>query len=217
MLRKWYRHDGTEVAVGEEKYLCSFSSAKDEQELSSMGIRRWRLQNALRDACVREKIPIVMNVRMNSTSILPDGRVKCLLSSGDEVICNMLFGCDGVKSAIRTSLFGSEIDPKYTGITCLMGSAPIAQTSAIRGICFPSSSTTNCHACFYPCNDKEVIFQLFFPTEEKPETWKALTKEEATQECLDLQKTLIKDGWAKMFTDPLASADSVLRVGLRAR
>lgn len=95
--------------------------------------------------------------------------------------------------------------------------APIAEKSGINGICFPSSSTTNCHACYYPCNDKEIIFQLFFKTEERPETWKALSPEEGRQECLNLRETLIKDGWHKMFTDPLAASDSVLRVGLRAR
>jgi hypothetical protein len=30
-----------------------------------------------------------------------------------------------------------------------------------------------------------MIFQLFFPTSEKPETWKALSKEEAKKECLE--------------------------------
>lgn len=98
-----------------------------------------------------------------------------------------------------------------------MGSAPIAKNSEIEGICFPSSSTTNCHACFYPANEKEIIFQLFFPTEEKPETWKALSKQESDEECKVMQKQLINDGWHKMFTDPVGKADSVLRVGLRAR
>ena len=148
--RKWYRHDGTEVAVAQEKYLCNWKSEKDRHELSSMGIRRWRLQNALRDACLRENIAIELGRRINSASILDNGQVRCCLSDGEEIISDLLFGCDGVKSSIRTSLFGSEIDPKYTGITCLMGSSPIAEKSKIRGICFPSSSTTHCHGCFYP-------------------------------------------------------------------
>ena len=98
-----------------------------------------------------------------------------------------------------------------------MGSAPIGKNSPIEGICFPSSSTTNCHACYYKPNDEEVVFQLFFPTEEKPETWKALTKEESDIECKRLQKVMIDDGWHPMFSDPVGQADSVLRVGLRAR
>ena len=98
-----------------------------------------------------------------------------------------------------------------------MGSAPIAMNSQIEGICFPSSTTTNCHACYYPPNENEVLFQLFFPTEEKPETWKALTKEEGEVELKRMHSILVHDGWHKMFTDPVGSADSVLRVGLRAR
>ncbi len=39
--RKWLRHDGSQVAVAEEKYLCDFKSKKEEDELSSIGIRRW--------------------------------------------------------------------------------------------------------------------------------------------------------------------------------
>jgi salicylate hydroxylase len=58
---------------------------------------------------------------------------------------------------------------------------------------------------------------LYFPTEERPETWKALTEEEGKKECLDLHKVLKADGWHEVFTEPLLHADSVLRVGLRAR
>jgi 2-polyprenyl-6-methoxyphenol hydroxylase-like FAD-dependent oxidoreductase len=217
VYRRWMRHDGSEVAVGEEKYLVKWENQKDQVELASMGIRRWRLQKILSEACALAGIPVIMNQRINSVSTLSDGRVDCSMADGSHISTDFLFGCDGVKSVIRTSLFGSETEPKYTGITCLMGSAPIAEKSPISGICFPSSSTTNCHACFYPCNDKEVIFQLFFPTEERPETWKALSKEESAKECKDLQDMLIKDGWHKMFTDPIGAADSVLRVGLRAR
>ncbi|KAJ3370707.1 hypothetical protein HDU91_006004 [Kappamyces sp. JEL0680] len=215
--RKWMRHDGTEVAVGEEKFLCEWKSEKDQVELASMGIRRWRLQKALCDACALAEIPIFTGKRINSSSILPDGQVLCQIHDGSSVRCSLLFGCDGVKSAVRASFFGNEQEPKYTGITCLMGSAPIAESSAINGICFPSSSTTNCHACFYPANEKEIIFQFFFPTEERPETWRPLTADESKKECADLQALLIKDGWHSMFTDALTSANSVLRVGLRAR
>ena len=72
-------------------------------------------------------------------------------------------------------MFGHQTDPKYTGVTCLMGSAPIASSSAITGINFPSSTTTKAHACYYPANKEEVIFQIYFPCEEKPETWVTVT------------------------------------------
>ncbi|KAJ3250711.1 hypothetical protein HK103_003265 [Boothiomyces macroporosus] len=217
VYRRWMRHDGKEVAVGQEKYLRQFASEKEEQELASMGIRRWRLQNALCDATAKAGIPIHFGKRVDAISILNDGKVECSISDGSKLIADLAFGCDGVKSAMRSSLFGSESEPMYTGITCLMGSAPIAKSSPISGICFPASATSKCHACFYPANEDEIIFQIFFPTEEKPETWKALSAEEGKKECQELAKLLKSEGWHKMFTDPLESANSVLRVGLRAR
>lgn len=44
-----------------------------------------------------------------------------------------------------------------------------------------------------------------------------MNPEEGAKECHDLVKTLKEDGWDQRFTDPLLAADSVLRVGLRAR
>ncbi|KAI8901718.1 hypothetical protein BC833DRAFT_562240 [Globomyces pollinis-pini] len=219
-LRKWMRHDGTVIAVGKESAMVEWKNHQQESELSSMGIRRWLLQKALTDACLNAGIQIFMNTRINAVKHLSNGTVELQLSNNKVYTTDLLFGCDGVKSAIRGSLFGGgkeDIEPKYTGITCLMGAAPIAAQSPIDGICFPSSLTTNAHACYYPANDKEIIFQIFFPMDEKPETWKPLTVEEAKVECDQLRNTLIQDGWHPMFTDPLAHADSVLRVGLRAR
>ncbi|KAJ3397960.1 hypothetical protein HDU92_000061 [Lobulomyces angularis] len=220
IYRRWMRHDGSEVAVGQEKYLCEFKDEKEEEELTSLGIRRWRLQKILVTASERMGVKIIWGKRINLVKVIDpenDIKVELTLSDNSKVNCDLLFGCDGVKSAIRTSLFGNEADPSYTGITCLMGSAPIAKKSPLNGICFPSSVTSKCHACFYPCNEEEIIFQIYFPTEEKPETWKPLTLEESKIECNELAKTLKNEGWSSIFTDCLLSADSVLRVGLRAR
>ena len=59
-----------------------------------------------------------------------------------------------------------------------------------RGICFPSSSTTKCHACYYPTGDSEQVYQIFFPTTERPETWGTLSPEEAAKECRELSEKL---------------------------
>jgi salicylate hydroxylase len=215
-FRKWMRHDGHVIAVGKERHLTAFESKQDELELSSLGIRRYRLQSALHDACTKVGIKINLGKRINSIKVI-NGQTECILSDGKTVQTDLLFGCDGVNSVIRNNLFGESVIPKYTGITCLMGSAPIAKTSPINGICFPSSTTTNAHACFYPCSSEEIIFQIFTPCPENPESWKTLSKEEAKKECTELYEQLSKDGWGKIFTDPIKAADSVLRVGLRAR
>ena len=108
--------------MGDENYLVNWKNAKDKNELASMGIRRWRLQKALWEACTKAGITIKMSLRVESVKLLDDGKVQCQMSDASTLIADLVFGCDGVKSAIRTSLFGSDVDPKYTGITCLMGS-----------------------------------------------------------------------------------------------
>lgn len=64
---------------------------------------------------------------------------------------------------------------------------------------------------------EEIIFQIFFPTEERPESWKALSEEEGAKECRDLAAILKGEGWSTLFTNALENATSVLRTGLRAR
>lgn len=140
--------------------------------------------------------------------------LQLLFEDGDVVEADFVFGADGIKSRVRASLFG-ETEVDYTGITCLMGAASIARP--MRGICFPSSFTTKCHACFYPTGDQETIFQIFFPTSERPETWGALSRDEAVKECAELAERLAKDGWHPDFIEPLKQAQGVIRVGLRAR
>jgi 2-polyprenyl-6-methoxyphenol hydroxylase-like FAD-dependent oxidoreductase len=61
-LRRWYRHDGALIASGSEKYLFTADSIAEQEELASMGIRRWRLQKCLVDACREAGIPIVLYV-----------------------------------------------------------------------------------------------------------------------------------------------------------
>ncbi|KAI8906950.1 hypothetical protein EDD86DRAFT_210160 [Gorgonomyces haynaldii] len=215
ILRKWLRHDGTEVAVGQEKFLRPFKSVQEEEELGSIGIRRWRLQKVLLQECLDFGVKVKFGQRVVGIEI--KDRVHLKIDGQADVVCDLVFGCDGLKSALRNALFGKDQEPKYTGITCLMGAAPIAKQSKIEGICFPSSQTSKCHACYYPANDEEIIFQIYFPTEEKPETWKPLSPEEGRKECVELAKLMEEEGWASMFTDPLKHANSVLRTGLRAR
>ncbi|KAI9024728.1 hypothetical protein DFJ74DRAFT_755984 [Hyaloraphidium curvatum] len=212
--RRWMRHDGSEVAVGEERYLAEWPTRRDELELASIGIRRWRLQQALYDACLAADIPVKLGVRAELDGQDAETGVVRLKVDGKTVEADLVFGCDGVRSAIRAALFPAS-EPDYTGVTCLMGAAPFRREK--DGICFPSSATTRNHACYYNTGDNEQVFQIYFSTPERPETWRALSKEEGKKECEALAAQLKADGWDKQFVDPLLQAESVLRVGLRSR
>ena len=97
----------------------------------------------------------------------PSSRLRLEFEDGTwSVVGDVVFGADGVKSRVRDTAVVVQDGTKtttttevpYTGTTCLMGAAPVARP--MRGICFPSSSTTKCHACYYPTNDQETVFQV---------------------------------------------------------
>jgi len=181
--RRWLRHDGSVVAVGDERFLCVWRDAAEAQRFQSIGIRRWRLQKVLYQACVAASIPVVFNERLERLEQPLSDTPVCVFASGLKVTADLLFGCDGLRSMVRASVFGSSTttEPKYTGVTCFMGAAALPRREP--GICFPSSRTTQCHAVFYPTADNEQVFQIYFPMPENIETWGTLSFEEGRREC----------------------------------
>lgn len=219
-----------------------------ETDLISIGIRRWKYQKVLCDACEAVGIVIHFGKRLINVSSIDND--KSLLTFLDEstATASLLIGSDGINSATRKYVANPTDDPEitkrieeflpaYTGTTCLMGAANVPRA---RGISFPSSATTKCHACYYPTmvpdddeeddgeattdysDDKryEQVFQIYFPTPvERPDTWRTLTPEEAKVESRELASKLRDDGWDEQFIKPLESdtLTGVLRVGLRSR
>mmetsp|Transcript_127566 Transcript_127566/g.369303 ORF Transcript_127566/g.369303 Transcript_127566/m.369303 type:complete len:434 (-) Transcript_127566:271-1572(-) len=222
IYRRWYRHDGTEVACADESLLTPPGSSDEvKKELTPIGIRRWKLQKALYEACVAAKIPIHFDHAVKEVVETDDGMHEIRFWQQDKspMRAKYVFGADGVKSKVREAVIGStEQNPEYTGVTCLMGASNVPRP--VRGISFPSSVTTKCHMCTYPTAEDESIFQIYFPTPvENPDEWGMLSKEQEKKECIELADRLTKDGWDDQFVKPLREAipGSVVRVGLRSR
>jgi 2-polyprenyl-6-methoxyphenol hydroxylase-like FAD-dependent oxidoreductase len=85
----------------------------EQEELASMGIRRWRLQKCLVDACREAGVPIVFGVRVNSIKVREDGCVDCVMSDGTIKVASLYFGADGVKSGFICFLM-----LKRVGVVC---------------------------------------------------------------------------------------------------
>jgi 2-polyprenyl-6-methoxyphenol hydroxylase-like FAD-dependent oxidoreductase len=185
-----------------------------ETELLSLGIRRWKYQQILYEACCDAGIQIHFGKRLQSVVSLNaaaaaaavmnndvdagmnadveqnaisnnngDGpRTLLQFKDGTKITTSLLIGADGINSRVRkyvthptiipsmttttttaTTIANianeqsltikkekeeEEYVPAYTGVTCLMGCANVPRP--VRGICFPSSATTKCHACYYP-------------------------------------------------------------------
>lgn len=200
MYRRWERHDGTEVAVADENVL----SDRDDN-MQTIGIRRWRLQKVLYEAVCDAGIPIHFNKRTASVSSRPDdGLVEIAFEDGTTRLSEILFGADGSKSQVRQSVADCGAKLEYTGVTCLMGIS--ATPSQVRGICLPSSSTSHCHGAFFPTGEKEQCFQFHFPiqSEDADEgNWGTLSDEVGKEECRKLVEQLRKDGWHEKYLEPL--------------
>ncbi len=211
VYRRWLRHDGTEVACAREDALVS------EPELQSLGIRRWRLQRALFDAAAAAGIVVRFKKRAERVAPAADGfaGVDVTFADGARRRARVVFGADGLKSRAREAVVGA-LAAEFTGVTCLMGAAKVARP--VRGICFPSSSTTKSHACYYPSGPHETVFQLYFPAQTTDEAWGALDAAAGTAECARLASRLRADGWDEALLAPLeAPPESVIRVGIFAR
>lgn len=208
IYRRWLRHDGSEVACAKE------SALTDDADLQSIGIRRWRLQKALLDAATTAGIVVRFQTRVEAVGAADTNGVEVRFSDGRSRRARLVFGADGVKSKVREAVVGKR-EVEYTGVTVLMGTAKVPASQ--RGICFPASSTTKNHACFYPVGEAEQVFQLYYPAPSMAdEVWGTLSAEEGAKQCAELATKLRADGWHERFLEPLESAEAVIRLGLFA-
>ncbi|KAJ3225746.1 hypothetical protein HDU81_007684 [Chytriomyces hyalinus] len=234
--RRWRRHDGTEIAVGDETLLVprNDDDGSFDPRLQPLGIRRWRFLSALLDQTKKHaNIKVHFEKRIahdgiqtvtetNGSSSIQIHKLK--FKDGTEFTARLVLGADGVKSQVRAYLFPETKQPEYTGVTTLMAVARIPPTAdpsrpepLSRGIHFISSRTSKFHACMYPLPNDEINVQIYIPTPEHPETWGKLDADEMKAEADAMVAKLRADGWNETFVQPWLNPDSVIRVGLRAR
>lgn len=225
------RHDGTEIASADEfKLLQDGDSTEDTAEqLQPIGIRRWRLQKVLFQAVQDAGINVHFNKRLQSLAqeqVSEGPRVRLTFQDGTVRTTQLLIGCDGSKSQVRSIVSHGKYKLQHTGTTCLMGTSTVP--SQVRGISLPSSDTTKCHGAFYPTGRNEQCFQFHFPTivdgkemetdqhhpvDPKDVSWGGLTHAVEQEECNKLADRLIQDGWDEKFIKPLRQVDKALKIG----
>jgi 2-polyprenyl-6-methoxyphenol hydroxylase-like FAD-dependent oxidoreductase len=211
--RRWMRHDGTEVAVASETALD-----RRDDGLHSIGIRRFKLQEILWNAAREAGITVHFGRRTEAVRVRPgDSLCELTFADGAKVTCDVLLGADGVRSQVRESVVKAAKKPpklKYTGTTCLFGLASWPRPE--RGLCLPASSTSKCHACFFPVSDQEQCFQFHMPVEMEDThdaRWGVMGKDEGVAECAELASRLRQEGWEEQFLQPLEKVTHVVRFG----
>ena len=260
--RRWEHHDGTEVVSAQERSLSSTNKKKnnksgnvcapdqqeqaddndnDDDDLQPLGIRRWKLQQILYDAVQKAAIPVhfgkkILRIHKIPSSAAPSSYeyIRLTFTDGTTLATRLLLAADGAKSMIRHSVAGHLSQLTYTGTTCWYGVSSLPRPE--RGICFPTSHTTQCHGCFYPTGPNEQCFQLHMPTplsdkknnekhdghdqrtdqyaksDNRGGGWTALLQDVGQSECLALANRLEQDGWNDKYTAPLRKMEKAIRV-----
>lgn len=210
VYRRWERHDGTEIAAAKEDELT-----EGDWELSSIGIRRWKLQKVLFNHAIDMGITCQFGKAIQEVIVREDDLINVVFVDGTRRTTQLLFGCDGAHSRVRQAMAGDATSLEYTGVTCLMGIANNCPAQ-VKGICFPSSHTTGCHSCYFPTGAKEQCFQIHWPIpveEANSGNWGNLSDTMSKKECLELAKRLEKDGWHQRYIEPLHHVTHAVRVG----
>lgn len=189
--------------------------AGEEDDLKSIGIRRWRLQKVLFKAVEEAGIKIQFGKRLENVKQI-DERVNLLFGDGTSRVCKLLLAADGSNSKVRKIICGNKSSLKYTGTQCLMGTSTLAREE--RGLCLPSSPTSKCHGAFYPVAATEQCFQFHFPVAEEEAmssqgSWGALTEHVGHEECTALAERLVKDGWDRKYLEPLFHMNKAIKIG----
>ncbi|BBG02683.1 MULTISPECIES: FAD-dependent oxidoreductase [Pseudonocardia] len=87
-------------------------------------LRRGLLHEQLLSAVADAGIPVEFGAPVEAVRETPDG-VTALLADGREVTGDVLVGADGIRSAVRTSVWPAAPAPAYSGIVDCGGWAPV--------------------------------------------------------------------------------------------
>lgn len=211
--RQWERHDGSIVTTAQEEVLGRNSD--DPTKLRTVGIKRWKFQTILLSAVQSRGIPVhfgkaIQEVQENRSN----GTVDVLLTNGTHLTASLVFGADGVNSAVRKHVAAGlqqKNKLEYTGTTTLMGLAPVPREDRISIV---TSLTSRCHAVFFPVSSTEQCFQFHFPIESTDYgSWATMTTTMEQEECQQLANNLEKDGWDDQYVKPLRSVSQVIKIG----
>lgn len=105
------------------------------------------------------------SVRLNCplVSVEPDAaRPAAIFADGRRVEADLIVGCDGIRSRVRSSLFGEE-QPRFTQIVAWRGLVPMEKlTDAFKAEPVGIHIGAGCHVAHYPVRQESLLNFLGF-------------------------------------------------------
>ena len=155
---EWRRMDSGQT-IFTETYTAK---AERHDGIYILCMHRADLLKSLSDRVPSERIRL--KARLVALQERPDG-VVAMLENGDEVVGDIMVGADGLRSTVRTILFG-EREARFTGFAAWRGTIPAADMPPGFERSFVMWLGPGRHAMTFPIRADLYAFNGFVPTTE---------------------------------------------------
>lgn len=153
-------------------------------------IKRGALNQCLRDATLRCKVPIEWGKRLADVQVTKRGPVVARFDDGSEAEGDFIIGCDGIHSATRRALFPNTPPPVYTGLIATGGYTRLPSVPSTKGV---MQMTFGLKAFFgYQVLDSGEIYwfnNLYRPTEPNQRELDAIPNHRWREEILETHRS----------------------------
>lgn len=96
-------------------------------------VMRWRIQEALLEACGKhERIKVSFGMKLSAITESVTSEVKLTFESGATLTADVVLGCDGIPSAVRTLLVDPARQPEYSGVAVSMAMSEVQSPEKVR-------------------------------------------------------------------------------------
>ncbi|KAJ9611648.1 hypothetical protein H2200_004832 [Cladophialophora chaetospira] len=197
----------TGAHLGEITFLGDQGTGVGEPMFKGLRIMRADLMQSLTE-CVRELDNVKIQYGRKPTQFIEsDDQITVRLDDGDTMTADLLLGCDGIHSFVRTSLVDPDRRPIYTGIAAVYGFADLEDGAKVpwkdTGLC--QSQRGSLMTSYYESTRNKQFVAAIMETADvaSREGWRARGSEQ------DQIKQNVKDRFGKGaigFLDPLIEA-----------
>ena len=197
----------TGAHLGEITFLGDQGTGVGKPSFKGLRIMRADLMQSLTE-CVRELDNVKIEYGRKATQLIESSdQITIHLDDGDAMTTDLLLGCDGMHSFVRTSLVDPERRPLYTGIAAVFGFADLEDGAEVpwkdTGLC--QSQRGSLMTSYYEPTRKKQFVAAIMETADvaSKEGWQARGSEQGKI------KENVKDRFgngAIGFLDPLVGA-----------